>query len=213
MGLRALYNGVVRFTDVKVPRENILLAEGKRLKVAFSTLNTGRLTLPAACVGMSKKCLQYAKDLGGETRAMGRADREAFRHCGQDRAHGRQHVCDGIDDCSPRASSTAIRKRTFASKPRCVNFGARRWAGRLSMTRCRFAAGAVMKRPTRSRRGAKNRCRSSRHARLPHQHHLRRLQRTTMRLFLAREALDPHLKVAGPLSTLNCQWVRARKPR
>src|SRR5437879_9333854 len=31
MGLRALYNGVVRFTDVRVPRENILAAEGKGL--------------------------------------------------------------------------------------------------------------------------------------------------------------------------------------
>ena len=32
MGLRALYNGVIRFTDVKVPRENILLAEGEPMQ-------------------------------------------------------------------------------------------------------------------------------------------------------------------------------------
>jgi len=66
MGLRALYNGVVKFTNVRVPQKNILLAEGKGLRVALSTLNTGRLTLPAACVGLSKKCLEIVKKWANE---------------------------------------------------------------------------------------------------------------------------------------------------
>ena len=62
MGLKALYNAVIRFTDVRIPRENILLAEGKGLRVALTTLNTGRLTLPAACTGLTKRCLRVARE-------------------------------------------------------------------------------------------------------------------------------------------------------
>jgi len=61
LGLRALYNAVIKFENVRVPQANILLAEGKGLRVALTTLNTGRLTLPAACAGLSKRCLQISR--------------------------------------------------------------------------------------------------------------------------------------------------------
>lgn len=66
MGLKGIQNGLIRFKNVKVPRENILWGEGLGLKLALTTLNTGRLTLPAACIATSKQCLHIAKKWSSE---------------------------------------------------------------------------------------------------------------------------------------------------
>lgn len=73
MGLKALYNGVVRFNDVKVPVGNVVGEIGKGLKIALTTLNTGRLTLPAACVGLLNRCLEMSLRWSAEREQWGQA--------------------------------------------------------------------------------------------------------------------------------------------
>lgn len=66
MGLNGIENGVIRFTNVRVPKENILWGEGKGLKLALITLNTGRLTIPATCAASGKWCVNVARQWANE---------------------------------------------------------------------------------------------------------------------------------------------------
>ena len=66
MGLGGIYNAFLRFKNVKIPVENLLGEEGRGLAIALATVNVGRLTLPAACTGGAKQCLKVARVWGTE---------------------------------------------------------------------------------------------------------------------------------------------------
>ena len=62
MGLRGIENSVTLLEDVFIPKENLIGREGDGLKIALTTLNTGRLALPAICVGVSKYATKVARE-------------------------------------------------------------------------------------------------------------------------------------------------------
>ena len=55
MGFRGLENAYLRLTDVRIPAENVIGQIGEGLKIALTTLNTGRISVAAMCLGMAKQ--------------------------------------------------------------------------------------------------------------------------------------------------------------
>ena len=203
MGLKALYNGVVRFTNVRVPRENIILAEGKGLRVALTTLNTGRLTLPAACVGMAKRCLTATQAWAGERVQWGAA---IGKHAA---------IADKIARMA--AEIFAMEAMTFYTASLVDRD--KKADIRLEAAMCKMWATErtweIVNDTMQIRGGRGYETAASLAARgekpVPVERWMRDCRINTifegsseiLRLFLAREALDPHLQIAGPV--LNSQ--------
>jgi len=206
MGLRALYNGVIRFTDVRVPRENIILAEGKGLRVALTTLNTGRLTLPAACVGLSKRCLEIARTWANERVQWGAA---IGRHAA---------IADKIARLAAETfamESMTLYAASLVDRDKQADVRLEAAMGKLWATeRCWEHVNEAMQ--IRGGRGYETA--QSLAARgepgVPIERLLRDSRINTifegsseiMRLFIAREALDPHLKIGAPMLDTRLPW-------
>jgi len=71
MGLKGINNGLLKFDKVYVPNENVVHGVGKGLALALRTLNTGRLTLPAAGAGAMKQALLMAREWAVEREQWG----------------------------------------------------------------------------------------------------------------------------------------------
>ena len=211
MGLKALYNAVIRFTDVRVPRENIILAEGKGLRVALTTLNTGRLTLPAACIGLAKRCLATSQSWAQERTQWG--------------APIGKHAAIADKIALMAAEIFAMEAMTFYTASLVDRD--KKADIRLEAAMCKMwateRAWDIVNDTMQIRGGRGYETAASQAARgerpVPVERWLRDCRINTifegsseiLRLFLAREALDPHLQLAGPaLDTRQSLAVRVK---
>jgi len=147
MGLKALYNGVIRFNNVRVPRENICSPKEKVLRVALTTLDTGRLTLPAACVGLSKRCLKISREWANKRVQWGVP-------IGKHAAIADKIAHMAANTFAMEAMTLLAASHVDRDKHADIRLEAamcKLWEqsahGKLSMRQCKFAADAVMKQP------------------------------------------------------------------
>jgi butyryl-CoA dehydrogenase len=73
LGLRSSDTASLIFEDCRVPRENLLGAEGEGFRIALATLDGGRIGIAAQALGIAQGCLEESVAYARQRRQFGRA--------------------------------------------------------------------------------------------------------------------------------------------
>ncbi len=198
MGIRAIQNGVIKFNNVKVTSDAILWGEGQGLKLALITLNTGRLTLPAASAGMSKQALQIARNWGKERVQWGQPIGK--------------HEAGAVKIANMAASTYAQESMTYYTSALVDKGGADiRLEAAMAKLFCSEASWKIIDDLMQLRGGRGYETAASLIGRGEKGYAVERMMRDSrinriiegtseiQHLFIAREALDKHMRLAGDL--------------